>query len=175
MTLKGLFMAHVIALAVVGCAIVSTIQDDDKSVFVNYITEPCLIPTKDDKFRLCDSMIVKIDSHYHAVPHGFKTDLASIPRVLWPLFSPNEYDTIAPAVLHDWHYCCVAQVDRQRADHIFYESLVLKGMSPYKAYIYWTAVRLFGSSSYKHGEGIKDHLNEFDKKELQGVYEDVDY
>jgi hypothetical protein len=120
-------------------------------------------------------MIVKIDSHYHAIPHGFKTDLASIPRILWPLFSPTEYDTIAPAVLHDWHYCCVAQVDRKRADDIFFESLIVKGMGAPKAYIYWSAVRLFGSSSYKHGDGIKAHLDEFDKKELQGIYDDVDY
>jgi hypothetical protein len=120
-------------------------------------------------------MIVHVDNEYHVVPRGFKTDLASIPRILWPLFSPNDYDVIAPAVLHDWQYCCVKEVSRQKADDVFYYSLIWHGMSWPKAYIYYLSVRAGGESSYKHGEAIAEHEGQFDVAELQGVYRDINF
>ncbi|HAT5973332.1 TPA: DUF1353 domain-containing protein [Legionella pneumophila] len=142
---------------------------------LEYMTEPCLIPTKDNKFRLCDNMIVHIDNEYHAVPMGFKTDLASIPRIMWPVFAPSDYDCIAPAVLHDWHYCCSNEVHRKRADDIFYYALIEHGMNRVKAYIYYLAVRALGKKYYQYGVGIYRHEGEFAKEELQGVYKDVNY
>lgn len=118
-------------------------------------------------------MLIRADNKYHAVPHGFKTDLASIPRIMWPVFSPSDYDSIAPAVLHDWHYCCVAGITRKRADDIFYYGLRFHEMNMIKAYIYWIGVRATGWLYYKHGEGLELHAGEFDKSELQGEYDDV--
>jgi hypothetical protein len=106
---------------------------------------------------------------------GFKTDLASIPRIMWPIFSPSDYDAIAPAVLHDWHYCCVKQVSRKRADDIFYYGLRVHGMGRLKAFIYWVGVRSIGWHYYQHGEGLAKHAGEFPKEEMQGVYNDVNY
>jgi hypothetical protein len=37
------------------------------------------------------------------VPRGFITDLASIPRWLWPIVAPFELSIAAP-VVHDWLY-----------------------------------------------------------------------
>lgn len=142
---------------------------------VEYMTPPCLIPVQDNKFKLCDNMIIRARNKFHAVPMGFKTDLASIPRIMWPLFSPSDYDSIAPAVLHDWHYCCVAKVSRKRADDIFYYGLRVHGMNRVKAFIYWVGVRVMGWHFYKHGEGLAKHQGEFPKEELQGVYTDVNY
>jgi hypothetical protein len=145
------------------------------SIDIKYITDPCLIPTKDNKFKLCDNMIIRAHDKFHAVPMGFKTDLASIPRIMWPIFSPGEYDSIAPAVLHDWHYCCVASVSRKLADDIFYYGLRVHGMGRVQAFIYWLGVRAIGWNYYKHGNGLKDHAGEFPEDELQGVYIDVNY
>lgn len=142
---------------------------------VNYITEPCLIPTKDNRFKTCDNMIIKIDDHFHVIPKGFKTDLASIPRILWPVFSPGDYDVIAPAVLHDWHYCCSKEVSRRDADDIFYFGLVSLGMSHAKAYIYYLSLRAAGGKAYKHGKDIGAHRGQFAQNELQGVYIDANY
>jgi|SRR6187402_3107074 len=162
-----------ILLALSATVFISSCFAVDNHVQVEFITDPCLIPTKDNKFKLCDNMIIRIDNTYHAVPHGFKTDLASTPRIMWPLFSPSDYDSIAPAVLHDWHYCCVAQIDRKKADDIFYYGLLFHGMSKKKAYVYYVGVRALGWLYYQHGEGMREHEGEFEPSELQGIYDDV--
>lgn len=120
-------------------------------------------------------MIIRAHNKYHAVPMGFKTDLASIPRIMWPIFAPSDYDAIAASVLHDWHYCCVKQVSRKRADDIFYFALRSHGMNAIKAYIYWLGVRSIGWLYYTEGKGIARHAGEFPKDEMQGVYKDVNY
>jgi hypothetical protein len=169
-------MKKTILIAVAtGCLFVASCRVPDEPIKIEYPTEPCFIPTKVNRFKLCDNMIVHIDAEYHAVPRGFKTDLASIPRIFWPVFSPGDYDSIASAVLHDWHYCCSVEVDRKRADLIFYYGLQAQGMSQFKAYIYYMGVRAVGWAFYRHGEGMKDHEGQFDKAELQGVYDDVNY
>ena len=155
--------------------LLSSCQTQQNVIDVEYVTDPCLIPTKDNKFKLCDNMIIRARNKFHAVPMGFKTDLASIPRIMWPVFSPSDYDSIAPAVLHDWHYCCVAKVSRKRADDIFYYGLRVHGMNRVKAFVYWVGVRSIGWIYYTHGEGIAKHKGEFPKEELQGVYNDVNY
>ena len=94
-------------------------------------------------------MIVRENSTYHQVPSGFKTDLASIPRIMWPVFAPSDYDSIGASVLHDWHYCCDNNVTRQKADDIFYFALRDQGMNCPKAYVYWLAVRAFGWKYFK--------------------------
>lgn len=142
---------------------------------IEYMGEPCLIPVKNNLWKLCDNMIVHIDDKYHAVPRGFETDLASIPRPLWWLYSPSDFDSIASAVLHDWHYCCSKGVGRYEADNIFYNGLRAQGMGATRASIYYAGVRSMGWMFYTHGEGLAPHLAEFDKNELQGVYEDVNY
>src|SRR5690606_2392249 len=133
-----------------------------------------LIPTKDNQFKLCDTMVVTEGDVYHVVPSGFKTDLASIPRVFWPVFSPGDYDTIAPAVLHDWHYCCVSSVSRKRADDIFYYGLVGQGMHPYKAFMYWYTIRWWGWIWYQHGRGLSKHAIELIDNQNQGEQDDFD-
>lgn len=155
--------------------ILSSCQFRQNDIHVEYITDPCLIPTQDNRFKLCQNMIIKSHNKFHAVPKGFKTDLASIPRIMWPFFAPSDYDSIAAAVLHDWHYCCVAKVSRKRADQIFYYGLQVHGMNKVEAYIYYLGVRCIGWIYYKHGEGLAKHEGEFPKEELQGVYNDVRY
>lgn len=115
----------------------------------SYMGMPCLIPVKGNRFRLCDDMVSVINGKSHVVPNGFETDLASIPRIMWPIFSPGDYDCIAASVLHDWHYCCSPAITRAEADNIFYYSLIYNGMTGVKAYVYWMAVRAFGGMNFK--------------------------
>lgn len=162
-------------LVLIASILISSISPSHALVSVEYMTEPCLIPLKGNRFKLCDNLIVRVDNKYHVVPNGFKTDLASTPRILWPFLAPNDYDSIAAAVLHDWDYCCVRGVPRQRADEIFYYSLRFHGASRLKAYLYYIGVRSVGWIYYTHGEGIKKHQDEFSEQELHGIYEDVNY
>lgn len=163
-------------IAVVALALMTASCNSSRNkIDVEYISDPCLIPVKGNKFKLCDNMIVHIDNEYHAVPKGFKTDLASVPRIMWPIFSPTDYDSIAPAVLHDWHYCCSPEVSRKKADDSFYYALRAHGMGKTRAFIYYMGVRCVGWAFYQHGLGLANHAGEFQKQELQGVYEDVNY
>lgn len=169
MKIKHLSKALFLSLSLIGSV------HSKSNIDVEYITEPCLIPVKGNRFKLCDNMIVRVNDEYHVVPNGFKTDLATIPRIMWPIFAPSDYDTIAPSVMHDWDYCCVANLDRKKADEIFYYGLIYQGASPVKAYIYYVAVRSVGWLYYTNGLGIAKHAGQFDKSELQGIYKDVNY
>lgn len=148
-------------------------QRQQNDMHLEYLTEPCLIPTKDNKFKLCSDLIIKVYNQYHAIPRGFKTDLASIPRLMRPIYSPAEYDSIAPSVVHDWHYCCVKEVSRANADGIFYQGLRLQGMGMYKAFAYWVGVRSMGWLYYKHGTDMIEHIGEYADNAPHGVFIDV--
>lgn len=120
-------------------------------------------------------MIVHVDDTYHVIPRGFKTDLASIPRIFWSFYSPVDFDSIASAVLHDWHYCCSFDVSRKDADLIFYYGLIAQGMPKLRASLYYYCVRSWGWIFYTRGLGLADHMHEFDSAEMKGVYKDVNY
>ena len=153
--------------------ITSCVTPKTTPIKIDFVTDACLVPQQDNKFKLCDNMIAHVDNQFQVVPRGFKTDLASIPRIMWPVFWPDDYDTIAAAVLHDWHYCCDSEISRQRADDIFYYSLLKNGSSRLKAYIYYVSVRRMGWLYFTGGAGIVDHEKEFEGGELQGNYDDA--
>lgn len=81
------------------------------------------------------------DDHV-AVPIGFQTDFATIPRPLWAILPKwGRYGNAA--VIHDWLYWAQNR-PRPTADAIFREAMgVLQVNSVVKYALYW-AVRLFG-------------------------------
>lgn len=90
------------------------------------------------------------------VPEGFKTDLASIPRAIWPIMAPHELSVAAP-LLHDYLYRCggvppTAQVwpptrtfTRSEIDGLLLAVMKAEGVSAWRAYSAYVAVRVFGS------------------------------
>ncbi len=113
--------------------------------------QPCLIPVKEDRFMLCDHFIVSVDGQLIIIPKGFITDLASIPRIFWAIDAPNDTESIAPAILHDYMYAEDSGLDYSRhdADRIFYYALLSNGASRLTAFKYWLGVRVFGRRFYK--------------------------
>lgn len=103
-----------------------------------------LIPVASNSYILGNRFIAKIDNRIVVVEKGFKTDLASIPKILWPVFNPYELNAMKPAILHDWLYFCPRGFTRKESDDIFYASLIDNSVHPAKAYLYYIAVRLFG-------------------------------
>lgn len=84
------------------------------------------------------------------VPAGFETDLASIPRLFWPLWPPQGRYAKA-AILHDWLYAQGPAGDeaaRRRADAIFLEAMAVLGCPIGQRYPIYAAVRLFGASAF---------------------------
>lgn len=111
---------------------------------IKYLNEPHLIPYQRFDFRLSEPFMVGINHTIEVVPKDFITDLASIPRVLWSIYSPNDTATIRAAVLHDYMYRCNTQYTRKQADTIFYYALKQSGVSTWRASKYYYAVRFLG-------------------------------
>lgn len=90
----------------------------------------------------CDPVFGRIEA-----PIGFRTDLASIPRLFrnLPAFDPNGLSRL-PAGLHDWLYRL--QRDKAKADQFLYAALQQQGMSQIDAYLYYDAVHVFGGPSW---------------------------
>lgn len=80
------------------------------------------------------------------IPEGFVTDFASSPRILWSVFSPIGKQTKA-ALVHDFLYS-YELVDRETADKIFYEGMIVLGVNKYIAKSAYYSVKWWGTDSY---------------------------
>lgn len=79
----------------------------------------------------------------HVTP-GFRSDGASIPRMLWPVFgSPYDPDIITDAIAHDALYRGEI-VPRKDADDTFRDLMAKSGIGKWKRRRFWIGVRLFG-------------------------------
>lgn len=81
-----------------------------------------------------------------AVPAGYPTDFASVPRALWPI-EPPLGDAGKAAVLHDWLYE-TGERPRAEADRIFAEAMAVLEVPRWKRWLIHRAVRLFGARGY---------------------------
>lgn len=76
------------------------------------------------------------------VPVGFKTDLASIPRIMWNILPPfGKYD--AAAVVHDYLYQYNG-VSRKQADDVLCEAMQILGVSRVTRLVIYSGVRVGG-------------------------------
>jgi len=81
------------------------------------------------------------------VPVDFITDFASIPRLFWT-FAPPMGGHAKAAVVHDFTYL-TQPCTRKVSDDMFYEGMRVLGVSKFKAFVIWGAVRLFGWKVWK--------------------------
>jgi hypothetical protein len=115
---------------------------------VIFKNEVCIIPLRGYNYRTCKDIIVIIDGKKYVIPSGFKTNLASIPRLLWPIFAPQYSGFVAPAILHDYLYQCNTNITRQFADEILYSSLITENVTAFTASKFYLGVRLFGAHHF---------------------------
>jgi len=81
-----------------------------------------------------------------AVPRGFITDLATVPKIFW-FFLPPTGEYGKAAVLHDYLYANAIE-SKLYADNIFLEAMKVLGVGKIKRTIMYYAVRLFGNGTY---------------------------
>ena len=81
------------------------------------------------------------------VPAGFKTDFTSVPKILWPIISPYGIQGKA-AVIHDYCYA-TGYVSQKRSDEIFLEGMKVLGVSKWRRYSLFWALRLGGSFAWR--------------------------
>jgi hypothetical protein len=81
-----------------------------------------------------------------AVPAGFQTDLASVPRI--PLVYDLCGDTASlAAIVHDYLYS-THLVDRATADAVLREASAVTGVPAWRRWLMWAGVRLGGGSHW---------------------------
>lgn len=85
-----------------------------------------------------------------AIPDGFITDFASVPRFLWETLPPwGKYGR--GSVVHDYLYRTPGQASKDDADHVFLECMIVGGVSAVIRDVMFEGVHKFGGSSYKGG------------------------
>jgi hypothetical protein len=84
------------------------------------------------------------------VPAGFTFDLASIPRLLWPIIGPFELSIEAP-LLHDYLYRNggLGTFSRADVDAMFLDLMRSEEVARWRRWAAWLAVRLFGWAAWK--------------------------
>jgi hypothetical protein len=118
---------------------------------IEFTNEIYLLPKPGFVWQIQNDLYFKVDNVAHKIPEGFKTDLASVPRLLWPLFSPVQYEIILPSTIHDFFYKNNFGYTRKEIDSIFYWALIDNGISKFKAYVFFVGVRMFGWNYFNKG------------------------
>lgn len=114
-----------------------------------FLSECCIKAYKGYNYLLCCDLKFSVDNFVYIIPSGFMTDLASIPRFLWPIISPAYSKLIRPAIIHDWNYSTAKHFyTRKQCDLIFYQMLRQEGLNAPTAYLIYAAVRNFGFPYY---------------------------
>lgn len=105
--------------------------------------DPILIPHDEGEWRLFADLDYETRTgQVLTIPHGFITDLASIPRVFHVLIPVNGKHRAA-AIVHDYLY--VTQImSRAESDRIFLEAMEDLGVRWSQRWAMYSAVRIGG-------------------------------
>ena len=89
------------------------------------------------------------DGRLLVVPVGYRTDLASVPRLAWFIVPRDQEEARRPAVVHDYIYTDLTKTfTKAEADRIFYDALLEEGMHKPLAWLMWCAVRIGGRGNW---------------------------
>lgn len=104
------------------------------------------------KWIVLDPLVYESDvaGQTFAVPSGFLTDLASVPRLPLAYWLTGSTSNEA-AVIHDYLYVTRC-VERSMADKVLREASALTGVPAWRRGIMWAAVRLFGGAAWASRE-----------------------
>ena len=83
------------------------------------------------------------------IPAGFLSDGASIPRIFWRILDPPiTAGTLIASLKHDFVYQ-TACTSRKKADRMFWKDMKRAGYPRWKAFLHYSAVRIFGWIPWK--------------------------
>lgn len=112
--------------------------------------EPAIYYNRKEKVWKTAETVVWVDTNTGCkivVPAGFKTDLASVPKILHPIVSPGGNWNRA-SIIHDYLYSVKGllpsgeKLTRKQCDRIFLEVSILDGTNPFIATVGYYGIRL---------------------------------
>ena len=113
------------------------------------MNRPQLEPLDGGHYRLLKPYIYNTNKGgVIAVPKGYITNGADIPRFFWRLYPPFSPEYMPAVIVHDY-LCDIAEQDGndkekfKYADEIFREILLKLGVSKVRATLFYKAVRLW--------------------------------
>ena len=99
---------------------------------------------KGKKWEVEEPIVVKLSNEYFiTIPKGFRTDLSSVPKILWGIFPPFGNFLLA-SIVHDYLYVIKYKSNRAFCDK---EMLIISNKlnkNKIDNYLRYWAVRLFG-------------------------------
>lgn len=115
-----------------------------------------LMPLSNGKFKIMRSITIIIENKIIKIPTGFNTDLASVPKIFWPILPPFGKYTNA-AIIHDFLYSKynLTDINRKEADRMFLKIMKFYKVNNIKRHLIYLAVRLFGKNRWKSKVKIK--------------------
>lgn len=107
------------------------------------------VPGK-DRWTLALPLIYRAqDGRLVNVPAGYRSDLASVPRIAWRIVPRDHKAARRPAVVHDYIYTDLThRFTKAEADKIFHQALLEEGMNRALAWLMWCAVRIGGRGNW---------------------------
>ena len=81
---------------------------------VDVMEKSPVFPYQNYDYMTTEDTFYSIDKEYSVVPSYFRTDFASIPRVLWFIDAPYKASFIYPALWHDYNYSCPSKRTRKQ-------------------------------------------------------------
>lgn len=110
------------------------------------LPQPIIVPVPDTDrfFRLHEDFILEWKQNRYFLREGFKTDGASIPRILWPIVGhPFQPRLLAGAILHD-ALCQSNLIPRIDSDRLLRQLAKAYGVQSTKVYIIYIGVKVGG-------------------------------
>lgn len=141
MNYQALCGVLMLSLSVCGCSY-------KEHLHTEFLTNSCLKPMIGYQYKTCNDIVFIVNDDEYVIPAHFETDLASIPKIAWPIMAPAHSSLIRPAIVHDWFYRKTCDFTRFQADLIFYHMLINDGTSLFRASILYYTVRFFGWTYY---------------------------
>ncbi len=136
------------------------LHNDRVAIPASYLPSPVLTYSPREKLWVLERDYTYFDGgSYITVPHGFKFDLASVPRAVWWAIAPFELSIVAP-LLHDFLYenggvlpaeyvQPFRRYSRREADRMFLDIMRREGIVEWRCRVAYNAVRTFGGHVWR--------------------------
>ncbi len=113
---------------------------------MNEIRRPILKPFDKASFEIIEDYEVTLSNGEKiAIPKGYKTNGADVPRILWSIFPPNSPEYLSAVIVHDY-LCDLEQY--KKADMALKDMMKRLKVAKWKVYAFYYGCRTYHKIRY---------------------------